>query len=118
MFAGYTFEGSKPKHAAPASCPATKGLPPASAIAEWRNRNEKQMADRGGEVAFSALPGCAVRPHRWYTRPRDFSLRRPTLSQERKGKKRWRPAPFEMTGEGGVRSRFRKRVRGTRGSGG
>src|SRR6266851_7866118 len=66
MFAGYTFEGSKPKHAAPASCPATKGLPPASAIAEWRNRNEKQMADRGGEVAFSALPGCAVK-RRWST---------------------------------------------------
>jgi hypothetical protein len=36
---------------------------------------------------------------------RDFSLRRPTLSQERKGKKRRRPAPFEMTGEGGESDR-------------
>ncbi len=28
---------------------------------------------------------------------RDFSLRRPTASQERGGRKRSRPAPFEMT---------------------
>jgi len=28
---------------------------------------------------------------------RDFSLRRPTVSQERSGKKKRRPAPFEMT---------------------
>jgi hypothetical protein len=31
---------------------------------------------------------------------RDFSLRKPTLSQERKRKKKRRLAPFEMTGKG------------------
>jgi hypothetical protein len=30
---------------------------------------------------------------------RDFSLREPTLSQERKGRKKRRLAPFEMTGK-------------------
>ncbi|MGC1482717.1 MAG: hypothetical protein WA789_02890 [Candidatus Acidiferrum sp.] len=35
---------------------------------------------------------------------RDFSLRRPTASQERSGKKKLRPASFEMTGVGGMRN--------------
>jgi len=33
----------------------------------------------------------------WRSRERDFSLRRPTRSQERTRKKKRRPAPFEMT---------------------
>jgi hypothetical protein len=32
---------------------------------------------------------------------RDFSLREPTLSQERKGRKKRRLAPFEMKGKRG-----------------
>jgi hypothetical protein len=40
---------------------------------------------------------------------RDFSLREPTLSQERKGRKKRRLAPFEMTGKKGRESRTKGR---------
>ena len=38
-------------------------------------------------------------------RQRDFSLRRPTTLQEQSGKKKRRPAPFEMTVRGGFAPR-------------
>jgi hypothetical protein len=40
--------------------------------------------------------GTSERPEKT-KRKRDFSLRKPTHSQERKRKKKRRPAPFEMT---------------------
>ena len=43
---------------------------------------------------------------------RDFSLRRPSASQERSGKKKRRPASLEMTGRGkcGIASAMTSRI--------
>jgi hypothetical protein len=45
---------------------------------------------------ITLLLNVSIVPH-CLKRKRDFSLRRPTHSQERMRKKKHRPAPFEMT---------------------
>jgi hypothetical protein len=52
---------------------------------------------RADFIARSACDGAAVLSTGSAEEKRDFSLRRPTTLQEQSGKKKRRPAPFEMT---------------------
>src|SRR5712692_8765348 len=83
---------------------------------EWKNHDKYKEAlgrllrdlKAGGEDG--GLKPAATAPEA----KRDFSLRKPTAPQERGGKKKRRPAPFEMTG-GGVGAGYFRGVCNLRG---
>ncbi|SRR5260370_6423786 len=66
----------------------------------YRGAENQNWRRRGGRPKLETRNQKLETRNRKSEEKRDFSLRRPTASQERSGKKKRRPAPFEMTGGG------------------